>query len=147
MITVLLNSLVPIFAVMGLGYFAGRSGYVDNHHVLQLNVLVMDFALPASLFVATASTSRIELIEEWPLLVVLVVSMLALYALCYWMQRHLFGLGSIEASGQTPSGFLGVLFELRYGLDVPVAGSTLLVSSLASAVTLTIALVLTAGWS
>ena len=35
MITVLLNSLVPIFAVMGLGYFAGRSGYVDNHHVLQ----------------------------------------------------------------------------------------------------------------
>jgi predicted permease len=100
MITVLLNSLVPIFAVMGLGYFAGRSGYVDNHHVLQLNVLVMDFALPASLFVATASTSRI-----------------------------------------------GVLFDLRYGLNVPVAGSTLLVSSLASAVTLTIALVLTAGWS
>jgi predicted permease len=28
MITLLLNSLVPIFAVMGLGYFAGRSGYV-----------------------------------------------------------------------------------------------------------------------
>jgi predicted permease len=34
MITLLLNSLVPIFAVMGLGYFVGRSG-VDNHHVLQ----------------------------------------------------------------------------------------------------------------
>ena len=45
-----------------------------------------------------------------------------------------------------PSGFFGVLFGLRYGLDSNVAGSTLIVSSLASVATLPIALVLTAGW-
>jgi malonate transporter and related proteins len=45
-----------------------------------------------------------------------------------------------------PSGFFGVLFVLRYGLESDVAGSTLIVSSLASIVTLPIALVLTAGW-
>ena len=45
-----------------------------------------------------------------------------------------------------PSGFFGVLFGLRYGLESHVAGSTLIVSSLASAVTLAVALVLTAGW-
>ena len=55
---VLLNALVPIFAVMALGYLAGWIRDVDNHHVAELNALVMDFALPASLFVATASTSR-----------------------------------------------------------------------------------------
>jgi malonate transporter and related proteins len=97
MTDVLLNSLVPIFAVMALGYHAGW----DNHHVGELNALVMDFALPASLFVATASTSQAFLLAQWPLLLVLIVSMLALYALCYWIQRRLFGLGSSEASVQT----------------------------------------------
>jgi malonate transporter and related proteins len=45
-----------------------------------------------------------------------------------------------------PSGFFGVLFGLRYSKDSHEAGSTLIVSSLASIVTLTIALVLTADW-
>jgi malonate transporter and related proteins len=100
MIDVLLNALVPIFAVMALGYLAGWIRDIDNRHVAELNALVMDFALPASLFVATASTSRGVLFTKWPLLVVLTVSMLALYAQSYWMQRRLFGLGSSEASVQ-----------------------------------------------
>jgi malonate transporter and related proteins len=81
MIHVLLNALVPIFAITALGYFAGWIRDVDNHHVAELNALVMDFALPASLFAATASTSGTVLSEQWPLLVVLTVSMLTLYAL------------------------------------------------------------------
>jgi malonate transporter and related proteins len=99
MIHVLLNALVPIFAVMALGYFAGWIRDVDNHHVAELNALVMDFALPASLFAATASTSGAVLSEQWPL-VVFTVSMLALYALSYWMKRHLFGLERGEAAVQ-----------------------------------------------
>ena len=100
MIHVLLNALVPIFAVMALGYFAGWIRDVDNHHVAELNALVMDFALPASLFAATTSTSGALFSEQWPLLVVFTVSMLALYALSYWMQRHLFGLERGEAAVQ-----------------------------------------------
>jgi malonate transporter and related proteins len=271
-IDVLLNALVPIFAVMALGYLAGWIRDIDNQHVAELNALVMDFALPASLFVATASTSRAVLLAQWPLLVVLTVSMLALYALSYWMQRRLFGLGGsivlspltlaileankapaggkrnlgavLQAIGRSlrkpivlgpligvvfgllgiplaealrssflligqaaggvalfltglilsaqrielgpnvlsgtllknvvhplsavglilalpmdrdtaraalllcalPSGFFGVLFGLRYGFESHVAGSTLIVSSLASVVTLPVALVRTAGW-
>jgi predicted permease len=45
-----------------------------------------------------------------------------------------------------PSGFFGVLFGLRYGIESQVAGSTLIVSSLVSVATLPVALVLTAGW-
>jgi malonate transporter len=100
MIDVLLDALVPIFAVMALGYFAGWIRDVDNHHVAELNALVMDFALPASLFVATATTSRTFLLAQLPLLLVFGVSMVALYALSYWMQRRLFGLASSEASVQ-----------------------------------------------
>ena len=85
MIHLLLDALVPIFALMALGYFAGWVRDVDNHHVAELNALVMDFALPASLFVATASTSGAVLSEQWPLLVAFTASMLVLYALSYWM--------------------------------------------------------------
>ena len=54
-------ALAPVFFVLALGYGAGRSRIVDNHQVDGLNALVMDFALPASLFMATASASREQL--------------------------------------------------------------------------------------
>jgi predicted permease len=100
MTDVLLNALVPIFAVMGLGYFAGWIRDVDNHHVAELNALVMDFAVPAALFVATASASRHMLLTQWPLLLALVIPMLGVYALSYWMERRLFGLRPAPASVQ-----------------------------------------------
>jgi malonate transporter and related proteins len=101
MTEILLDSLMPIFVVMALGYLAGWTRDIDNNHLAALNALVMDFALPLSLFVATASTPRALLLAQWPLLLVLAVSMLVLYALSYWAQRRWFGLGSSEASVQT----------------------------------------------
>jgi malonate transporter and related proteins len=100
MTTVLLDSLVPIFAVMALGYFAGWIRDVDNQNVAELNALVMDFALPAYMFVQTASTRWDSVISLWPLLVAINISMLVLYALSFWMQRRLFGLSSTAASVQ-----------------------------------------------
>jgi malonate transporter len=97
---VLLNALVPIFAVMGLGYFAGWVRDIDNHHVAALNALVMDFAVPAALFVATASAPRHVLLTQWPLLLALVIPMLGVYAVSYWMGRRLFGLMPAPASVQ-----------------------------------------------
>ena len=37
MTAILLNSLLPIFAVMALGYFAGWVRDIDNQHVGELN--------------------------------------------------------------------------------------------------------------
>lgn len=101
MTEILLNALVPVFVVMGLGYFAGWVRDVDNHHVAELNALVMDFALPCALFVATATTSQSVMLAQWPLLLVLVVAMLLVYGACYWMQRRLFGLDSKASAVQT----------------------------------------------
>lgn len=39
-----------------LGFFAGRSKRIDSRSIPGLNALVMEFSLPAALFVATAST-------------------------------------------------------------------------------------------
>ena len=101
MIQVLLNSLVPIFAVAGLGYVAGRKRELDNGHLAELNALVVEFAIPASLFVTTAGTRRAVLAAQWPLLVVLGVTMLALYGLSYGLQRAAFHLAPGEASVQS----------------------------------------------
>jgi malonate transporter and related proteins len=100
MTQILLGALVPIFAVMALGYFAGWIRDIDNHHVAELNALVMDFAVPAALFVATASTSRATLLTHWPVLLALLVPMVALYIVAYWIQRRLFGLMPAPASVQ-----------------------------------------------
>ncbi len=100
MIRTLANSLVPIFVVMALGYFAGWIRDLDNKHVAELNALVMDFALPASLLVATATTPSALLWTQGPFLLVLSVSMLLLFGFSYWMERRFFGGDSGEAGIQ-----------------------------------------------
>jgi malonate transporter and related proteins len=47
---VLLDTLIPIFAGLVLGYIAGRRGLMDNRNVRNLIVLVMNFAIPCALF-------------------------------------------------------------------------------------------------
>ncbi|GGJ04893.1 AEC family transporter [Neoroseomonas lacus] len=100
MTTILLNALAPIFAVMALGYLAGWMRDIDNRHVGELTALVMDFALPASLFAATAATPRAVLLDQLPLVGVFAGSMLLLYTVSFAMQRTLYGLGAAAASVQ-----------------------------------------------
>ena len=98
MLDVILGSTVPVFFVIALGYFAGWTRKIDNHRVADLNTLVMDFALPASLFVAMAQTPRALLVKQSPLVVVLAVSMLAIYALHFLLQRAVFRFDAREAA-------------------------------------------------
>jgi Membrane transport protein len=67
MITIILNSLSPVFFGMALGYLAGSARDVDNTHVAEFNALVMDFAVPASMFVTVVRASRRTLSDELPL--------------------------------------------------------------------------------
>src|SRR4030095_12461741 len=77
-------ALAPVFFVLALGYAAGKLRVVDNHQVDGLNALVMDFALPASLFVATASAPRIEMFAQAPLFAILGGVMLLVYLAWYF---------------------------------------------------------------
>src|ERR1700683_5388311 len=90
MIRVIFMALGAIFFVMPLGYVAGRIRTIDNHHVGELNALVMDFALPASLFVATASTQRSEMMAQGSLFAILSAVMLAPYLFWYVFERQAF---------------------------------------------------------
>jgi malonate transporter len=105
MLDIIVGSTVPVFFVMALGYLAGWMRDIDNRHVAELNALVMDFALPASLFVAMVQTPRSLLLEQGQLISVLVVSMLVIYGLHFFLQTKLFKLDSREAAvGSLTSG-------------------------------------------
>lgn len=86
MIEIILKALIPIFFVIALGYFAGKRRTIDNHHVGELNALVMRFALPASLFVATATTERGKMLAESSLFLLLGITMIVFYGLWYLLQ-------------------------------------------------------------
>lgn len=59
-----ISVLLPLGFVLGLGYLAGRRSRFDADQIMGLNTLVLTYALPALLFVATASTPRARLLGE-----------------------------------------------------------------------------------
>ncbi|WP_062015759.1 AEC family transporter [Aureimonas sp. AU4] len=58
-------ALAPVFAVIALGFAAGRIGWVDNRHSAILGAFVAQFALPVSLFLAVVSVPRGQLAAEF----------------------------------------------------------------------------------
>ncbi|MBY3537543.1 AEC family transporter [Rhizobium laguerreae] len=116
MANTILLALTPIFFVMALGYGAGRWNIVDNHHVDGLNVLVMNFALPASLFAATASASRAEMYAQAPLFVILSGVMLFVFVGWYLFQVRFRKTGKADASLQA----LTIAFPNLAGVGLPI---------------------------
>lgn len=117
----IIMALAPVFFVLLLGYAAGKFRVVDNHHVDGFNALVMDFALPASLFAATASASRSQMIEQAPLFLVFGLTMLLLYVAWYWAVRTFSGVSRSDASLQA----LTIGFPNLAGVGLPIASSVL----------------------
>jgi len=114
-------ALVPVFFVLLLGFFVGRFRIVDSHHVDGLNALVMNFALPASLFAATASASRSQMIAQAPLFLAFGLTMLLLYLAWYWSARSFSGVSRSDASLQA----LTIGFPNLAGVGLPVLSSML----------------------
>lgn len=98
MTKVLVDTLVPIFAGLLLGYAAGRRGTMDNRNVHNLIVLVMNFAIPCALFSTIMESSRTILLQHVPtaLMITLVFSVLYLGSFI-WARRGL-GMSLSEAS-------------------------------------------------
>jgi malonate transporter len=117
----ILMALAPVFFVLLLGYSAGRCRIVDNHQVDGLNALVMDFALPASLFAATASASRHEMLEQGPLFLVFGVTMLLLYVAWFAVMRAFTNVTRADASLQA----LTIGFPNLAGVGLPIVSSVL----------------------
>ena len=117
----ILLALAPVFFVLLLGYAAGRWRIVDNRQVDGLNALVMDFALPASLFVATASAPRHEMVAQGPLFALLGLVMLGLYLAWYAYARVTSRASKADAALQA----LTIAFPNLAGVGLPITSAVL----------------------
>lgn len=115
----ILDSLVPVFFVLALGYFAGLMKMVDNKNVSSINTMLMTFALPAALFAAIARTNAKVLVQQDRLVYALAVAMVLIYAITWVLQRRLFHLSPGEAAVQS----LTVAFSNNVAVGIPLLAS------------------------
>ncbi len=92
---VFLNAVLPIFAVVAIGFAFGRGGVFDFSAAVALNRFVFYIALPVLLFrlIATAPFERFE----WFLILAFLLAELALYAAGYLIARFGFGRSQTES--------------------------------------------------
>jgi len=79
MLLTFFSILLPVLFVMGLGYWAGFTNRFDADQTRGLNELVMTFALPALMFVATVTTTRSDMLAEARFLLAILFTFLGLY--------------------------------------------------------------------
>src|SRR2546430_4485722 len=117
-----LTVLLRVFFVLGLGYFAGHAKKFDADQVAGLNELVLHYAFPAMMFVATVKTPRHLLLSEGSyalaLLVAFVGLFLAVVLVSTRLLRHSLGEATLQANlASFPSvGFFGPpIFQGLFG--------------------------------
>lgn len=113
----LTTALLPVFLTLAIGYVAGRRGIVDNTDVDSLNRLVTTFAVPAALFVAISSTQPAQIIAHLGYMAVFTVSMAAVYAATWSLERRAYGRDQATAAVQA----LTVAFPNMAAVGLPLA--------------------------
>ncbi|HAU5647456.1 AEC family transporter [Serratia nevei] len=98
MVYMISHALVPIFAIMLLGFFAGKSKMVNNQDVSMINTFVMDFALPAALFIATIQTPWEGIVAQSTLILILMLVMWITFAAIYFLATKVFNKSPQDAA-------------------------------------------------
>ncbi len=62
---VILYAIVPIIVVMLAGFISGKKGVFSGEDAKKFNKVVLDFALPAALFVSIVQASREDLVKGY----------------------------------------------------------------------------------
>ena len=129
-------ALVPIFFGLILGYWAGLRKLVDNVNVRTLVSLVMNFALPCSLFLAIVKTPRPILSSQGRMIVLLAAVYLLLFAATYAFSRKM-----LRASSRD-----GAVLALTLGFpNVTAVGIPLLDAVYGPQTAVTVAMGITVG--
>ncbi len=126
---VILYAIVPIIVVMLAGFIAGKKGAFSGEDAKKFNKVVLDFALPAALFVSIAQSSREMLAKDIKLTLISLFGIMACFMIVYWVFKYCFkkNTGADAAvsaliSGSPTIGFLGfAVLEPIFGTTPAVA--------------------------
>lgn len=126
---VILCAIVPIIVVMLAGYISGKKGIFSGADSKKFNKVVLDYALPAALFVSIVQASREMLVRDIKLTIISTVGIMACFMIVYFVFRYCFkkNTGADAAvsaliSGSPTIGFLGfAVLEPIFGTTPSVA--------------------------
>ncbi len=113
MVHIILYAIVPILVVMLLGYYSGKTGAFSGADARVLNKVVLNYALPAALFVSIVKANREMLSIDLKLTIISFVVLIACFFLVYFVFRRMYkdtvAESAISAliSGSPTIGFLG----------------------------------------
>jgi malonate transporter and related proteins len=93
------NSVVPLFAVIFLGYFAGRAGFLGEPGIRGLGAFVFNFAIPPHVFRLMAET-ELDRITEWGFLGGYFLAQAAVFVTGAGIGRLVFGMRVAEMTIQ-----------------------------------------------
>ncbi|MDE6305552.1 MAG: AEC family transporter [Muribaculaceae bacterium] len=125
---IILYAIVPIFVVMLAGFLSGKKGIFSGDDAKKFNKVVLDYALPAALFVSIVDASREMLVRDIKLSVISVVGIMGCFMLVYFVFRMFKKNTGADAavsaliSGSPTIGFLGfAVLEPIFGTTPTVA--------------------------
>lgn len=126
---IILYAIVPIIVVMLAGYISGKKGVFSGNDAKKFNKVVLDYALPAALFVSIVQATREDLAKDLKLTLVSVIGILGCFMLVYFIFKYCFkkNTGADAAvsaliSGSPTIGFLGfAVLEPIFGTTPAVA--------------------------
>lgn len=111
---IIIYAIVPIIVVMLAGYIAGRRGAFTGEDSKKFNKVVLDFALPAALFISIVQSTREDLAKDLKLTLISLVGIMACFMIVYFVFKYCFkkNTGADAAvsaliSGSPTIGFLG----------------------------------------
>ena len=125
---VILYAIVPIIVVMLAGYISGKKGIFSGTDAKKFNKVVLDYALPAALFVSIVQASREDLVKDIKLTIISTVGIMACFMIVYFVFRMFKKNTGADAavsaliSGSPTIGFLGfAVLEPIFGTSPSVA--------------------------
>lgn len=146
---IILYAIVPILVIMLLGYFSGKAGAFSGADARVLNKVVLNYALPAALFVSIIKANRHMLSVDVKLTIISFVVLIACFFIVYYVYRLFYKDSMAESavsaliSGSPTIGFLGfAVLEPIFGTSASVALVIAIVSIEVNAIGIPIGLAL-----
>ena len=128
MLHVILYAIVPIIVVMLAGFISGKKGIFTGDDAKKFNKVVLDYALPAALFVSIAQASREMLAADLKLSLIALFGIMGCFMIVYFVflmfKKNTGADASVSAliSGSPTIGFLGfAVLEPIFGTTPAVA--------------------------
>lgn len=145
----LISDLIPIIVIMLIGYISGKTNEFKSDQARIFNKLVLNFALPAALFISIVRADREMLAANATLGLISLIGLVGLFMVSYFSLQWFFKRSKAEAAvcaliaGSPTIGFLGfAILDPLYGTGVETGLVIAIVAIVVNAITIPIGLYL-----